>query len=84
MVSLPVASISIAHPSAIELFSTTFGEKTNSTARNCKIKVIVSKVTACVRDLHHHFLSIDGPGGKSESSPALASDHFTCIVLTYS
>lgn len=75
MISLPVASIRVAHPSAIELLGTTLREQTNSTARNCKIEVIISKVAACVRDLDYHFLPIDWPGRKSESSPALASDN---------
>ena len=42
MVSLPVASIDVAHPSDVKLLGTTLREQTNSTARNRKIEVIIT------------------------------------------
>jgi hypothetical protein len=42
MIPLPITSVRVAHPSAVELLRTALREQTDSTARNREIKMIVS------------------------------------------
>lgn len=80
VVSLPITPESIAHPRAVELFRTALRENADSAAGNGKIKLVLLQVAACVGYLHHHFLSVDGTRGKSESGTKSASSSINSVL----